>query len=325
MKSMLQVHNLTVEFIKERKKYAALKEVTFHINEGEVVGMVGESGCGKSITSLAIMGILPENFTASKGSILINGQEVVGLSAEELSDMRGKEVSMIFQEPMTALNPLLPVGEQIQEAFMIHSKASKREAYEKTLNMMELVGLSRAKELYKEYPHQLSGGMRQRIMIAMAIINNPSILIADEPTTALDVTIQAQILDIIKKLNKKQGAAVLFVSHDLGVVRELCSRVVIMYAGSVVEEGNTHDIFLKPLHPYTKGLLSSIPTMDKKGEELYSIKGVVPALVNRNSKGCSFANRCAEAEEKCFSSVPEIKYNSSRGVRCFKVQEGITQ
>lgn len=317
---MLQVENLTLEFLKGRKKYKALDGISFKIAKGEIIGLVGESGCGKSITSLAMMGLLPSNAVISEGDILFNDMNLAKIKEEQFYGIRGKEISMIFQEPMTALNPLIPVGKQILEAFMTHNRTNYEDAYMETQDIMKKVGLSRTEKLYLEYPHQLSGGMRQRIMIAMALINKPALLIADEPTTALDVTIQAQILELMKKLNKEEGSAIMIISHDLGVINELCDTVAVMYSGVIVEAGPVKEVFSSPLHPYTKGLMESIPTMDKKGIELYTIKGMVPSIYERNNSGCSFANRCPKAEEKCFSSKPETKSINKRKVNCFNVK-----
>lgn len=317
---MLQIENLTLEFIKGKNKYKALDGVSFNIARGEIVGLVGESGCGKSLTSLAIMGLLPSNAMISEGNILFGNRDLTKLGKEEFYDVRGKEISMIFQDPMSALNPLITVGKQIEEAYMVHNKVTYEEAYARTQEIMKKVGLSRIEKLYDEYPHQLSGGMRQRIMIAMALINKPAMLIADEPTTALDVTIQAQILELMKKLNREEGSAIMIISHDLGVISELCDTVAVMYSGSIVEEGPVEEVFSTPLHPYTKGLLEAIPTMDKKGTELYTIRGMVPGIYDRNSNGCCFADRCPKAEQRCYLNKPEIKSIKNRRVNCFKVK-----
>ena len=321
MKPVLQVENLTLDFSKDEKNYHALNKLSFCIHKNEMVGIVGESGCGKSLTALSVMGLLPANAIISQGSILFDGKDLTQISDAEKCDIRGKQISMIFQEPMTALNPLLPVGNQIAETLLAHNWANKKEAYEKVLCIMKKVGLPRVEKLYQEYPHQLSGGMRQRIMIAIAIINNPSLLIADEPTTALDVTIQAQILDLIKQLNREYGTSVLLISHDLGVVRELCSRVLIMYSGHIVEEGPVAAVFQQPLHPYTKSLIAAIPSIDKKGGALYTIKGSVLSLYNRSGNGCSFAPRCAVAAKQCFDTMPRMAEVNQQKVMCHLINK----
>lgn len=320
MEAMFEVKNLSVGFIKNNKTYKALNEVSFNIEKGEILGVVGESGCGKSIMCLSAMRLLPASAVMVSGEILLNGTDIAKLSEDEMSSVRGKDISMIFQEPMTALNPLLTIGRQIEEALITHEKVTKEQAYKITIDIMKRVGLTSVEKLYKQYPHQLSGGMRQRAIIAMALINKPKLLIADEPTTALDVTIQAQILELIKKLNRETNTTVLFISHNLGVIRELCSRVIVMYSGYEVEEGKADDIFSKPVHPYTKALIKSFNSINTKVEELSVIKGMLPNLYSRCYSGCSFAERCSEAEESCFTSNPDIKAFNGRKVRCFKVR-----
>lgn len=315
---MLKVEKLKIEFVEDKKIYTAVKDLSFNIAKGEILGVVGESGCGKSITALSIIKLLPSMARIADGKVELNGKNISSLSEEEIVKIRGENVSMIFQEPMTALNPLITVGKQIEEALTIHTDMSKEKALELTLDMMSKVGLSNSEKLYKDYPHQLSGGMRQRIMIAMALINKPELLIADEPTTALDVTIQAQILELIKKLNKDFGTAVMFISHDLGIIKQICSRVVVMYAGYKVEEGTVDEVFLKPLHPYTKGLIAAIPSIALKGKELFNIKGFVPNLKNRRETGCPFADRCTEAVKNCFNERPTVYEHGKRKVMCFK-------
>lgn len=317
MEHILDVQNLTVEF-PGNHACKALDAVSFQLNRGEIVGLVGESGCGKSLTSLSIIGLLPETARISAGSIHFRDLDLAMLSENEMCDIRGKDISIVFQEPMTALNPLMPVGEQIAEAFLQHRGGKKSDARTAALEMMRQVGLSRADSLFWEYPHQLSGGMKQRIVIAMALINRPELLIADEPTTALDVTIQYQILELIKQLNRSFSTTVLLVTHNLGVVREICSTVIVMYAGYIVEEGEVREVLSNPLHPYTRQLLASIPTPEKRGSPLYSIPGVVAGLDKRKAKACPFCDRCDKAEQKCREAVPELKNSDgSRKVRCF--------
>ncbi len=313
----LKVKNLTVTIHSRGKDYKALSNVEFEIHPGQIVGLVGESGCGKSLTSLSVIGLLPSAAKIEKGQILLNGQDLYSLNEEQRCTFRGAKISMIFQDPMSALNPLMAVGKQISESYRIHHKmAGKKEAEEKALAMMEKVGLSRVKELYKEYPHQLSGGMKQRVMIAMALINKPDLIIADEPTTALDVTIQAQILDLLKELNEESDSMILLISHDLGVIREVCDQVMVMYGGKIVEHGDTKKVLQEPMHPYTKGLLSSVPDPEKKDEPIFCVPGFVESLEQRKEEGCPFTGRCIEVKEECKKHCPELKRIKDRQVRC---------
>jgi peptide/nickel transport system ATP-binding protein len=316
MERILDVQDLTIEVLNNGRYYKAVDYISLQINKGEMVGLVGESGCGKSLTALSIMGLLPETAKTTTGRILFHGKDILSFTEEAKNKMRGSDISIVFQEPMTALNPLVPVGKQISESFLSHHTENKAAARDAAIHMMQLVGLSRAQSLYWEYPHRLSGGMKQRIVIGMALINHPELLIADEPTTALDVTIQYQILELIKQLNSTLSTSVLFISHDLGLVREVCSRVIVMYAGSVVEEGSTKDVLNNPLHPYSRQLLASIPTPQKRGQELYSIPGTIAPLGKRRSNACPFCDRCAQAFSDCFISVPELKRLDGRKVRC---------
>lgn len=319
---MIKVDDLEICFSREKEQYIAVTDISYEVASGEILGIVGESGCGKSISSLAIMGLLPENGVVTNGKMTIDEEEYTDFSAKNLIEVRGQKISMIFQEPMTALNPLMIVGKQIQEAYTkYHKESSTKEAYAQTLEIMRKVGLSRVEKLYKDYPHQLSGGMRQRIVIAMALVNKPSVVIADEPTTALDVTIQAQILELLKKLNKEEGTSVVFISHNLGIIKELCDKIIVMYAGHIVEEGKLKDVFKNPLHPYTKGLMDSIPTAGKKGQRLYSIEGIVPNLYDRNHEACCFKDRCQYATEECSKSMPQMQKHKSHRVRCFYVEQ----
>lgn len=320
MDNMLRIENLTVEIKNQNQYFKALDDVSFSAEEGEIVGLVGESGCGKSLSSLAIMGLLPQAARVSAGSIYMGETELLGLSEKKLCKIRGAGISMIFQEPMTALNPLVTVGKQIEEAYLLHHPGEKKTASEKAVEMMKKVGLSRIDKLYREYPHQLSGGMKQRIVIAMALINHPKLIIADEPTTALDVTIQYQILELLRELNKEFRSTILFISHDLGVVKELCSRIMVMYAGNIVEEGSTEEILKNPLHPYTQGLLESIPTPQKKGQVLYNIPGMVEPLAKRSQMGCTFAKRCPNARAQCQMGKPKISETQGRMVRCLEIE-----
>lgn len=318
MEPILSVQGLDVCIQGSGAVLPVLNGVDLSMMEGEAVGLVGESGCGKSMTALAVMGLLPDAARIAGGSIRYKGRELTSLSDSARCGFRGRELAMIFQEPGTALNPLIPVGKQIAEAYKTHhpgtGKASARAA---ALDLMRSVGLSRVESIYGEYPHRLSGGMKQRIVIAMALINSPGLLIADEPTTALDVTIQYQILELIRELNRAFGTSVLLVSHDFGVVRHACSRIVVMYAGYVVEEGEAGQVLHDPLHPYTQGLLNSIPTAPKRGKALYSIPGAVPSLQARVQAACPFYGRCPEAIPRCGQELPALEAGADgRRVRC---------
>lgn len=325
MEQILGIENLTVEFHSGSQAFQALDGVSFQLNRGEIAGLVGESGCGKSLTSLSAIGLLPDTAHIVAGHIRFHGLDLTALSESEWCDIRGRDISMVFQEPMTALNPLIPVGKQVAEAFSQHGGGKGNAAREAALNMMRQVGLSRADSLYWDYPHQLSGGMKQRIVIAMALINHPALLIADEPTTALDVTIQYQILRLIQQMNQSLSTTVLLVSHDLGVVREICSRIIVMYAGFIVEEGGVDEVLSRPMHPYTRQLLASIPTAEKRGRPLYTIPGVVAPLDKRKTGDCPFCNRCASARPACRGTVPQLKnLEGGRKVRCL-FSEGETQ
>lgn len=320
--AVLSLEGLTVEFARGGASYPAVKDVTLHVAPGEMVALVGESGCGKTLTALATLGLLPLGARVSRGKILLGGTELGGLAQDQWDRYRGKDLAMIFQEPMTALNPLMKVGRQVGEAARMHG-AGKEEARRRALEAMAQVGLPDPERLYEEYPHQLSGGMRQRVMIAMALINRPRLLVADEPTTALDVTIQAQIMELLQQMNRELGTAVLLISHDLGVVRRLCSRVYLMYAGSLVEWGSTEEVLASPLHPYTKGLLDSIPSWEKRGTPLSSIPGAVPALEERRSQGCPFYDRCPRRREACREKPLPLAVRGTQGARCVDAKEAI--
>ena len=320
--AVLSLEGLTVEFARGGASYPAVKDVTLHVAPGEMVALVGESGCGKTLTALATLGLLPPGARVSRGKILLGGTELGGLAQDQWDRYRGKDLAMIFQEPMTALNPLMKVGRQVGEAARMHG-AGKEEARRRALEAMAQVGLPDPERLYEEYPHQLSGGMRQRVMIAMALINRPRLLVADEPTTALDVTIQAQIMELLQQMNRELGTAVLLISHDLGVVRRLCSRVYLMYAGSLVEWGSTEEVLASPLHPYTKGLLDSIPSWEKRGTPLSSIPGAVPTLEERRSQGCPFDDRCPRRREVCREKPLPLAVRGTQGARCVDAKEAI--
>lgn len=312
---LLEVKELSTSFKMKRGTVKAVDEISFNCKEGEILAIVGESGSGKSVTSLSIMQLLAENAEIVGGQILYKGENLLEKSKAEMRALRGNEISMIFQEPMTSLNPVMRIGDQLTESICLHMKLKKKEAMKRAIEMLELVGIPSPEQRVQDYPHQMSGGMRQRVMIAIALACNPTLLIADEPTTALDVTIQAQILDLIYRLREKLGMAVLLITHDLGVVAEAADRVVVMYCGKVVEEAEVEALFENPLHPYTQGLLASIPRADEDRERLYMIEGMVPNPMDM-PKGCAFNERCTQCMAVCKERVPEeISFNGRR-VRC---------
>ncbi|MFJ7973319.1 ABC transporter ATP-binding protein [Psychrobacillus sp. NPDC096389] len=316
---ILEVKDLQTSFFTDDGVIPSVDYVDFHVKEGEILGIVGESGCGKSVTSLSIMGLVPSPpGKITNGQILFKGKDLTKFSEKEMRKVRGNDVAMIFQEPMTSLNPLFTIGNQLMEAITLHKKDwSKKQSKVRAIEMLKLVGLPRAEELMKDYPHQLSGGMRQRVMIAMALVCDPKVLIADEPTTALDVTIQAQILKLMRELNERLNTAVILITHDLGVVAETCERVVVMYAGKVVEEGTVDTIFHDPQHPYTKGLIASVPDMRYKKQRLYSIPGNVPKPGTIKT-GCRFAARCESVFGRCTEETPPLYETSdNHKTRCF--------
>lgn len=322
-KVILQVNDLQTTFFTDSGEVPAVDHIDFHVHEGEILGIVGESGCGKSVTSLSIMGLVPNPpGKVVGGEILFEDKDLLKMSEKQMRGIRGNDIAMIFQEPMTSLNPLFTIGNQMIEAILIHEKKqSKKQATERAVEMLKLVGLPRASDLMKDYPHQLSGGMRQRVMIAMALVCDPKVLIADEPTTALDVTIQAQILKLMKELNTRLNTAVLLITHDLGVVAETCERVVVMYSGQIIEEALSNEIFENPQHPYTKGLIQSVPDMRYKKDRLYSIAGNVPRP-GTIKQGCRFAARCEFAFDRCLQENPELYETSNEHkVRCFLYDE----
>ncbi|MFQ6389470.1 ABC transporter ATP-binding protein [Priestia aryabhattai] len=322
MEKMIEIKNLHVQFSTYGGKVQAVRGVSFDLHKGETLAIVGESGCGKSVTSQSIMRLIPTPpGRITSGSILFKGQDLTKLSEKKMRDIRGADISMIFQDPMTALNPTLRVGEQIAENIMQHENISKEKAKEKAFEMLELVGIPNPKERLKQYPHEFSGGMRQRIVIAMALICNPEVLIADEPTTALDVTIQAQILELFKDIQQKTDVSIVLITHDLGVVAQVADRVAVMYAGKIVEIGTRRDIFYTPQHPYTKGLLRSVPRLDLYESELVPIAGSPPDLFASPS-GCSFAPRCPYVMEVCDRMYPvSTKLKESHQVHCWLQDE----
>lgn len=320
--TLLDVKGLKTYFRREKKFVPAVDGIDLTIKKGETVALVGESGSGKSITSLSIIKLIPSPpGEIVDGQIFFNGKDIVKLTEDEMCGIRGNEISMIFQEPMTSLNPVLTIGEQIMEVLIFHQKLNKTIAKKKAIEMLELVGIPRANEIINDYPHRLSGGMRQRVMIAMAMSCNPKLLIADEPTTALDVTIQAQILDLMKDISQKYDTSILLITHDLGVVSEIANRVVVLYCGQVVEEADVDLLFAEPLHPYTIGLMGSIPSLDAEVDRLQSIKGNVPPP-EHFPEGCRFAPRCPHAFERCRVEQPQLlTLKEGRKVRCFLHEE----
>ena len=315
---ILEINDLCVEFRTVEGTVKAVNKLTYYLRKGEKLGIVGESGSGKSVSSLAVMKLIPNPpGRITEGSILYNGKDLVNATEKEMQKIRGNEISMIFQEPMTSLNPIIKCGKQIAEVIRLHQGLDKKEAMEKAIEMMKAVGIANPEARAHEYPHQMSGGMRQRVMIAMALACRPHILIADEPTTALDVTIQAQILDLIRKLNEEMETSVVFITHDLGVVSELCDTVMVMYCGRIVEKTSVENLFAEPLHPYSVGLLRAIPKITKDRDPLETIEGVVPNPTERIS-GCSFWPRCPHATEKCKSDEPPmVRTGVGRYVRCW--------
>jgi len=322
MSRLLEVKNLKTYFYTDDGIAKAVDDVSFYIDKGETLGLVGESGCGKSVSALSIMRLIPDPpGKIVGGEILFKGKDILKIPEKEMQDIRGNDIGMVFQEPMTSLNPVFTCGDQIEEAVILHQKLSKAEAREKGLEMLRLVGIPAPEQRYNEYPHQLSGGMRQRIMIAMALSCNPEILIADEPTTALDVTVQAQILELINRLQKELGMGVIMITHDLGVIAEVSTRVAVMYASKVAEYGNVDQIFYNPKHPYTIGLLNSIPKLSKSKSRLSTIEGNVPAPTNY-PKGCHFCTRCIFAIEKCWIEQPPLfEVEKGHTSACWRVDE----
>lgn len=314
--TLLEVKDLRTQFKRGKKDWiTAVNGVSFNVNAGEIVGLVGESGCGKSVTSLSVMRLHNERLTKISGSIKFGGKEVLDLTASEMQSMRGNEMSMIFQEPMSALDPIMRIEDQLAEAISLHnSNMSKAEIHERCVNALKLVGIPEPEMTLRNYPHELSGGMCQRVMIAMAMSCEPKLLIADEPTTALDVTIQAQILALMEDIRNRRNTGILLITHDLGVVAETCSRVIVMYAGNIVEEAPVKELFANPQHPYTEGLIASVPRLGKRLHRLPSIPGSVPDL-SVMPEGCRFAPRCKYAQDSCKQKLPELQ-TVAEGHRC---------
>lgn len=319
---ILEVKNLKVNFKINKKVTSAIEGVSFKIEEGKTLGVVGESGCGKSVTATSVMGLLPKAVgSIAEGEILLQGQDLTKISDKEMRAIRGDKISMIFQEPMTSLNPVYTIGAQLIEMIKAHKpEMSKKEAFAHGVEMLTKVGIPSPEARMNDYPHQLSGGMRQRVMIAMALSCDPVLLIADEPTTALDVTIQAQILDLMADLKKKYNTAIMLITHDMGVVAEVSDYVMVMYAGNVVEYGDVKSIFEDPKHPYTKGLLKSIPRLDTTDTVLPTIEGTVPSLTDMPT-GCRFSTRCTECTERCKVENPDLYEKDGCLVRCFKYEK----
>lgn len=319
---LLEVSGLRVYFHTDAGVVPAVDGVSFSVDKGKTLSIVGESGCGKTVTSLSILQLLTTKTGKIEdgSSIKLKGRELVGISKKELQNIRGNEIAMIFQDSMTALNPVMTIEKQMIEPFMLHQHMSKKEAKKQAVEMLKKVGIPSPEARIKEYPHQLSGGMRQRVMIAMALSCNPEILIADEPTTALDVTIQAQIMQLMRELKANVDAAIILITHDLGVVADMADDILVMYTGRVMEYADKRSLFKDPLHPYTEGLLASIPKLNEEKDELYAIKGSVPNLLDMPA-GCSFYERCPYAKEMCAQKCPDLYSVGQRKVRCFKYSE----
>lgn len=314
--ALLEVNNLHVSFKTDAGQVNAVNGVTFNLEKGKVLGIVGESGSGKSVTSYSIMGILPSNTNIS-GSINFDGQELVGADEKTMKNIRGNRISIIFQDPMTSLNPTYTIGKQLTEAILLHTDRNKQEAYDRAVEMLTSVNVNEPQKRMKQYPFELSGGMRQRVMIAMALACEPDILIADEPTTALDVTIQAQILELMKKLQHELGMAIIMITHDLGVVAQMCDEVIVMYAGSICEQGTADEIFYNPQHEYTKGLINSLPSTSTAGTLLKPISGTPVDLLNM-PEGCAFSPRCDSAMKICIDTKPlSVEVNENHRSSCW--------
>ena len=317
----LLVKNLKVSFATSKKELIAVRGISYQLNQGEILALVGESGCGKTVSALSILRLIQEPpGKIVSGEILFAGKDLLKLKKKELQDRRGKDIAMIFQDPMTSLNPVLTIGEQIIETLLRHTSLSRKKAREKSFRLLEQVEIPSPKQKLDQYPHQLSGGMRQRVMIAMALSCSPRILIADEPTTALDVLIQAQILSLLKKIKNDTQMSILLITHDLGVVAEVAERVMVMYAGEIVESGSVNDLFRSPLHPYTIGLMESIPTLESTQQKLSKLKeisGTVPSL-SQVPSGCPFHPRCSAAETRCKTDKPKLKkISQTHSVSCW--------
>lgn len=322
MSHLLEVNGLTTAFHGDYGETVSVDHIDFYVDEGEVVCIVGESGCGKSITSLSIMGLLGKGGAVTSGSVLFDSKNLLEMSEKELDEIRGNQMTMIFQDPLTSLNPVFTVGSQIVESIRKHMHLSKEESITRAKELLTKVGMPDAEAMMKKYPHTLSGGMRQRVMIAMALSCNPKLLIADEPTTALDVTIQAQIMDQLKKLQKEMGMSMILITHDIGLVASMADRVLIMYAGQIIEQATVEELFYHPKHPYTKALLSTIPSIqDGADRELKAIPGMVPESYD-DIKGCRFADRCVYRKEICDNPQPDYRFGEAHSAKCIVMKEG---
>ena len=315
--ALLEVRDLHTSFFTPVGEVKAVNGISFNLDHGKVLGIVGESGSGKSVTAYSVMQILEKTGKIMSGSIKVDGKELVGLPEREMKNIRGNRISIIFQDPMTSLNPTYTIGHQLMEAILLHTNRNKKQAYDRALEMLKLVNVNEPEKRMKQYPFEFSGGMRQRVMIAMALACEPDILIADEPTTALDVTIQAQILELMQSLQKELGMAIIMITHDLGVVAQMCDEVIVMYAGSICEQGTADEIFYNPKHEYTKGLIRSIPTVDNDGEKLQPISGTPIDLLNMPA-GCPFAPRCENAMKICLHQrCPRMQINDDHQAACW--------
>lgn len=327
MNNLLEIKDLSVSFgADELKQTQVIEHLHLTVGRGESLGVVGESGSGKSVTSLSIMGLLQKDKSQVKGNIYFDDMDLMALSEKEMQSIRGNRISMIFQEPMTSLNPTKTCGAQIMEPMLLHDRISKQEAKERAIKLLDFCGIPSPEQRFNEYPHQMSGGMRQRVMIAIALSCKPDLLIADEPTTALDVTIQAQILELLKRMKRQLNMSIMMITHDLGIVYDLCERVIIMYTGQIMEVGGTNDVFNHPLHPYTQGLIDAIPSPESdRNIELKTIEGTVPDS-NKMPKGCRFHPRCSKAFDRCKEEVPQlVSCGDNRQVRCFLYDNGVSE
>ncbi len=321
MAHLLEVKGLTTAFTGDYGKNISVDHIDFHVDAGEVLCIVGESGCGKSVTSLSVMGLLGRGGEVTEGSVLFDGKQLLGLTEKELDQIRGNSLTMIFQDPLTSLNPVFTIGNQLTESIRTHKNLTKKQAYEQAVSLLQKVGMPDAKSMMKKYPHTLSGGMRQRVMIAMALACDPKLLIADEPTTALDVTIQAQIMALLKDLQKESGMAMILITHDIGLVAQMADRVLVMYAGQIIEEAPVKELFANPKHPYTRALLDTVPTIrDSKDRELVSIPGIVPENYD-GIEGCRFADRCAYRCDECEKKQEDYSFSDKHTAKCIVSKE----
>ncbi|KJB88658.1 peptide ABC transporter ATPase [Paenibacillus sp. E194] len=320
--NLIEFRNLRTNFYTSSGVVRAVNDVSFSIKEGETLCVVGESGCGKSVTAMSLMRLVSPPGKVEGGQILYNGKDLLGIKEREMRQIRGNEIAMIFQEPMTSLNPVFTIGEQLTEPILLHKGVTKKEAKKRAIELIELVGIPRAAQIFDAYPHELSGGMRQRIMIAIALSCDPKLLIADEPTTALDVTIQAQILDLMRNIKKEFNTAIMMITHDLGVVAEMADHVVVMYAGKVIEEAPVLELFKNPKHPYTQGLLKAKPVINERMERLYTIPGQVPNPVELG-ENCYFNDRCEHCMSICTDKQPQLKvYDNKHKTACWLYEKG---